>query len=206
MHCVYIICLLAISISELSLFQRSTCSHVFEWYHHYFGRLPALIQFSQWYSVSFKQALAVIPFFKGAQLIRLSSRSYPFHEWPFSFIRKQLQPRILPNVLVFISKQEVKQEDIIVISYDDNSLVAGMCILKNSILFDGINCSRPFFYDTVPISREHLKRYVLSTALCLFHIIVTVIHFNKGSVVDLRKFEGCSVYLSKVTVAVLFQS
>lgn len=100
----------------------------------------------------------------------------------------------------------MKQGDIIVISYDDTSLVAGMCILKNSILFDGISCSRTFFYDTVPVSREHLKRFILSTALCLFHIIVTAIHFNKGSVVDLTKFEGCFVYLSKVTVAVLFQS
>ena len=47
------------------------------------------------------------------------------------------------------------QGDIIVINYDI-SLVLGMCKLKDSLLFAGINSSH-FFYGSVIISLEHLK-------------------------------------------------
>ena len=67
------------------LFQRSTCSHTFEWYRHYFRRSLAVIYYFQEYCVSLKQALVVIPFFKGIELIRNSSCSHPFDEWLFFY-------------------------------------------------------------------------------------------------------------------------
>ena len=39
--------------------------------------------------------------------------------------------------------------------------------LKGSLSSDGINCSNPFLLSVI-ISREHLKRYIMSEALRLF--------------------------------------
>ena len=80
MNCVYTMSLINISVSGVLLFQRSTYSHTFEWYHHYFRRPFAVMYYFQGYCVSLKEALAVIPFSKGIELIRNSSCSHPFEE------------------------------------------------------------------------------------------------------------------------------
>ena len=80
-NCAYEIYLTDVSISGvLFFFKRSTCSHTFAWYFHCFTSSLAEIQYFQGYCLSLKQALAVIPFFKGIQLIRYYSCSHPFDE------------------------------------------------------------------------------------------------------------------------------
>ena len=66
----------------------STFSHTFEWHHRFFRRPLAVIQYSQRYCVSFKQALAVTPLFIGIQLPHNSSCSHLFDELPFFYYKR----------------------------------------------------------------------------------------------------------------------
>ena len=59
-----------------------------------------------------------------------------------------------------------------------------------------------FFYDSVIISREHLKQCTWQ-GNCIYFTLVGVIHYNKWSVVDSRKIEEY-VYLRKTIVVLLF--
>ena len=61
-----------------------------------------------------------------------------------------------------------------------------------------------FFYDSVIISREHLKQSTCQGNCVYFSTLVATIHYNKRSVVDSRKIEEY-VYLRKTIVALLFQ-
>ena len=79
-NCIYKMYLTDISIKGGFLFQRSTCDHTFEWYHHHFRRPLAVIQYSQGHCVSFKQALAVIPFFIG-NWVNSQVQLQPFIRW-----------------------------------------------------------------------------------------------------------------------------
>ena len=56
-----------------------------------------------------------------------------------------------------------------------------------------------FFYDSVIISRKHLKR---KNTVYLTTLVATI-HYNKQSVIDSRKTEGY-IYLRKTIVARLF--
>ena len=47
-----------------------------------------MIWYFQRYCVSFKQALAVIPFFIGIELIRKSSCGHPFDDLPFFYYKR----------------------------------------------------------------------------------------------------------------------
>ena len=78
----------------------------------------------------------------------------------------------------------------------------------DSLSFDDIIEASSNFFS---ISRQHLKRSIMSRALCLFlfhcvcfKTLVSVIHYNKRSEVDSGKFEVYCFYLRKATAALLF--
>ena len=82
-NCLYTMYLTNISIYiRRIVISRSTCSHAFQWYRHYFSRPITVIWYFQWYCISLKQAPAIIPFFRGIDLIRNFSVSHLFDEWP----------------------------------------------------------------------------------------------------------------------------
>ena len=87
----------------------------------------------------------------------------------------------------------------IVTNYE-TSLVLRMYILKEACYLATSFPAVHFFYGSVIISREHLKRSNCQ-GLCDYFIILVVlaIHFNKRSVVDTR-FKG-HVYLMKAILA-----
>ena len=61
-----------------------------------------------------------------------------------------------------------------------------------------------FFYDSVIISREHLKRSTCQGLCVYFTTLVAGIHYNKRSVVDSRKFEGCVYCLKHFSILSFF--
>ena len=89
---------------------------------------------------------------------------------------------------VFV-EQELLQGDIINNNFDI-SLTSGMHILKEVCYmmtsFPVINS----LYGRVIISREHLKWSICQGHCIYFTALAAVIHNNKRSVVDSRKFEG----------------
>ena len=60
-----------------------------------------------------------------------------------------------------------------------------------------------FFYESVIISREHLKQSTCQVNCAYFTTLVATIHYNKRPLVDLRKIEE-HVYFRKTIVALLF--
>ena len=58
-------------------------------------------------------------------------------------------------------------------------------------------------YDSVIISREHLKQSTCQENCVYFTTLTATIHNNKQSVVDSRKIEQY-VYLKKTIIALLF--
>ena len=111
-----------------------------------------------------KQALAIISFFKYTELIRHSSCSHPFDQWPFFYYKRAVAGMHSFKFTVFSDQEELQQEDIIVINYN-TSLVSGKYILKDSMIFDNINSSHPFFL-----------------LLSLFQGALEAIHYPKGTV------------------------
>ena len=109
-NCIYIMYLTDISILGVLLFQRSTCSHTFEWYHHCFRRRLAVIWFFQGYCVSLKQTLVVIPFFKGIELIRNSSSSHLFDEWPSFYYKRVIAATYSFKFTVFLQNRNCSKE------------------------------------------------------------------------------------------------
>ena len=67
--------------------------------------VPSLFQEAICSDLVFSRVLCffetIIPVFKNIELIRHSSCSHRFNEWPFSIIKEQLQPHILSNLLAF---------------------------------------------------------------------------------------------------------
>ena len=90
MLCVYTVYLTDSSLWGVLFFQGSTCSHTFQWYRNYFMRPLTVSYFFHWYCASIDQALAVIPYFKGSELIRRSSWSHPFDGWPFFYYKRSV--------------------------------------------------------------------------------------------------------------------
>ena len=136
MNCIYTTCLIdflfevysyfkralaAIHQSGTMLFQEATCSDLI------FSRV-----FCQ-----FQKTTCEYTLFKYIKLICHSSHS--FEQRPFFSIIKEQQPHIFKNEMF-----KLYLEDIIVINCN-TSLVSGMYIFKDSLLFDDINCSHYFF-------------------------------------------------------------
>ena len=113
-------------------------------------------------------------------------------------IKKQLQQSILSNLMWFCRTKVVVRST----NYDI-LLVSGMCILKEVCYFTISITATHFFYGSVIISREHLKRSICQGHGAYFKTLVATIHDNERSVVDLKKFQGY-VYLRTTIVALLF--
>ena len=134
-------------------------------------------------------------FFQGIELIRNSSCSYLFDEWPFFITKEQLQPRIFSNLLCFW-RTGIAAKKIINTNYD-TSLFSGMHILKEMWKRSS---SYPSFLWWWQYLTGALEAIHMSMILCLFH---NTCYSNKRSVLDSRKFEGY-VYLMKVIAALIF--
>ena len=175
------------------LFPRSSCSHTFEWYRHYFRTLLTMILATVFL---LKQTLAVIPFFKANSQFHFS---HPYSDRPLFIIREQLKPRIISNLLCFC------RTGIVATRYHNNfdtSLISGMHILKEVCYMTTSFPAIHFFYDRVIISREHLKWSTCQGYCVYFMTLAPAIHYNKRSVVDSRKCAGY-VYLRKSIKALL---
>ena len=83
-----------------------------------------------------------------------------------------------------------------------------MHILKEVCYMIGSFSAVYFFYDSVIIPWEHLKQYTCQGLCVYFTTLFAAIHYNKRSVVDLRKFERvclleenyCSLAFLKVPI------
>ena len=73
--------------------------------HHFFRRPLAVIQYFQWYCVSFKQAFAIIPFLISIELIHKSSCSHPFDELPFFYFKRVIAATHSFNFTVFLQNR-----------------------------------------------------------------------------------------------------
>ena len=104
---------------------------------------------------------------------------------PFFNIKNNCSHRILSNLLCFC------RTGIVVRRYYNNyntSLVSGIHILKEvcfmTTSFPNIHF---FYYDSVIISREHLKKSICQRNCVYFTTPFATIHWNKRSVVGSRK-------------------
>ena len=159
----------------------NACSHTFEWYHQYFRRPLAVILYFQRYCVSFKQALAVIPTFKGIESICKSSCSHPFNELPFFYYKRAIAVTHSFKFTVFLQNRDCSKEILTIII--TRPWFQACIHWKKFVSFPAIH----FFYDSVIISREHLKKSTCQGNCVYFTTIFATIHYNKQSVVDLRK-------------------
>ena len=92
------------------------------------------------------------------------------------------------------AEQELQQGDIIVTN-NENSVVTGMYIVKNSLLFDDSSCSHSFFfYSTIVISWGHLRPSIRQIHCVYFTRINTDSYCNKRSVVDSSKLKGAMFF------------
>ena len=82
-------------------------------------------------------------------------------------------------------------------------MVSSMYILKDSLCLTTSIAAILFFYGTVIISWEHLKRSICQGHWVYFTTLIAILQKSKRSVVDSRKFEGYCVYLKKAIVAML---
>ena len=121
----------------------------------------------------------------------------------FSIKKEQLQNHVFFQTYCVIPEQELWQGDIIVTNYD-TSLVLGIYTLNEVCYLATSNAAIHFFYGSVIISRERLKRYICQEHCILFHNTCSNHpYYNKRFVVDSKKFEY--VYFMKVIVTPLFQ-
>ena len=107
------------------------------------------------------------------------------------------------KLTVFSQNKNCSKEIIITVTNHNTSLISSMYILKEVCYLTASVAVIHFFYGSVMISREHLKRSICQGHCVYFTTLVATIHYYKRSVVDLRKFEGY-VYLRKAIVALLF--
>ena len=139
------------------------------------------------------------PFFRGIELIRNFSCSHPFNELHFFCYKRAIAAAHSFKYTVF-AEQELQQQDIIVTNHD-TSLVSGMYLLQEACYLTASVAAIHFFHGIAIISRKHLD---ICQGPCLYFTrLHAVIHYNKRSVVDSRKFEGY-VYLRKTIAALLF--
>ena len=132
--------------------------------------------------------LRVLPLFD------TSTCSHPFFQiyWVNSSFQQAVVVMYYFKFTGFPEQKDLWQEDIPVINYK-TSLVLGMYILKDSLLFDSINCSHPFFLCYC--------RYFTEVLEAIHHTTYCSHDYNKWSGVDSTKFEIHCVYLRTAIVA-----
>ena len=95
---------------------------------------------------------------------------------PFT-IKEKLQPRILLNLLCFCITRVVART---CHSNYDTSFVSGMYILNEFCYLTTSIGAIYFFYNSVIISREHLKRSIFQVHCVYFSTFVATIHIIKS--------------------------
>ena len=121
----------------------------------------------------------------------------------FSIAKEQLQARIFFSNVLFFRRARVVATRYHIYKYD-TSLVSGMYIFKEVCYLTTSIAAIHFFYGSVIISREHLKRSKCQGHCVYFTTFVTIICYNKRYVVSLRKFEGY-IYLKKTILVLIFR-
>ena len=72
-----------------------------------------------------------------------------------------------------------------------------MFILKDSLLFDTINSSHPYFCDTILISQKHLKPHICKGHGVCFTAFLSATHTNEQSVVNHWTYKRFRLYRTK---------
>ena len=105
------------------------------------------------------------------------------------------------------AEQELKQGEIIVTNYD-TSLVSGMYILNEVCYLTASIAAIHFFYGSVIISREHLKRSIyqghcdyFTTLVATIHVVTSGLWLIRENLNDMLFEEShCSPAFLKVTI------
>ena len=165
----------------------------FELYHH--------LQWSSIFNgtVSFKQALAVIPFFIGIELIHKSSCSHPFDELPFFYYKRVIATTHSFKFTVFLQNRNLSKLTIILIPPWFQA-----CIYWKKFVTWRHHLQPSLFSMTVSLfhgstwSNTHVKETVfISQYLLQRSIIINVLPLIREKVEEY-------VYLKKTIVALLF--
>ena len=144
---------------SVSLFHESSCGH------------PFLNGYGNFYCSHELRIYNVFDrYLKGIELIRNSSCSHPFDEWLFFHYNKTTAATYSFRFTRCFCRTRAVVRSIIVTNYD-TSLVSGMYILKEVFYFTTWIVAIHLFCGSLIISRQHLKRFIMSRALCLFHNI-----------------------------------
>ena len=133
-------------------------------------------------TVSFKEALAVIHFFIGIELIQKSNCNHPFDELPFFYYKRVIAATHSFKFTVFLQNRNFRKGILTIIG----SFVSGMHISKKVCYMTASFTAIRFFYDSVIISRQHLKRFTCQGNCLYFTILFATIPDNKRSAVDSR--------------------
>ena len=106
------------------------------------------------------------------------------------------------QIYYVFAEQEFSLGDIVT-NYNA-SLVSGMYILNEVCYLTAPIAAIHFYYGSVIISREQLKRSICQGRCVYFTTLVATncLYYNKRPVVDSRKFQY--IYLRKVIVAPLY--
>ena len=160
-----------------------------------------MVQYFQGHCVSFKQALAVIPFFIVIELIQKFSCSHPFDELPFFYYIRVIAATHSFKFTVFLQNRNCSIEILILIMippwlqaflywkkfviwrYHFQPAIFSMIVS----LFHGSTWSNPHVKETVFISQHFLQPSIIISGLWLIR----------------EKVEEY-VYLRKTIVALLF--
>ena len=136
---------------------------MFARYHHYFRR-----------------PLAVSSIFNGTMFMFLLNKHFQslFHH-------KRVTAATRSFKFTVFTEQEFQQVD--TSNNYNTSLVSGMNILKKVCYMTASFTAIHFFYDSVIISRRHLKQSRCQGNCFYFTILFATIHYNKRSAVDSRK-------------------
>ena len=178
-------------------------------YHHFLG---GHLQWSSIFNgtVFFKQTLAVIPFFIGIELIRKSSCNHPFDDVPFFYYKRTIAATHSFKFTVFLQNRNCSKEilTIIIIPPWFQACIYWKKFYDMTTSFTAIH----FFYDSVIISRQHLKQSTCQGNCLNFTIPFATIHYNKRSAEDSRKswrvclFEGNHCSLAVLKVATIYST
>ena len=166
-----------------------------------FTRPLTVIYYFQVYCVSFKQALAITPFFVGIKLIHKSSYSHPFDELPFFYYKRVIAATHSFKFTVFLQNKNCSKEILTIIiippwfqaciylkkfvMWQHHSQPSIFSMIVS--LFHGSTWSNPHVKETVFISQHFLQPSIIISGLWLIR----------------EKVEEY-VYLRKTIVALLF--
>ena len=140
-----------------------------------------MIRYFQRDYVSFRQALAVIPFFIGIELIHKSSCSHPFHELPFFYYKRVIAATHSFKFTVFLQNRNFSKGILTIILIPPwfqaciywKKFVIWRHHLQPSIfsmivsLFHGSTWSNPHVKETVFISQYFLQPSIIINGLRL---------------------------------------